>query len=155
MVWPIVLPAVDWSTFIGQCVNAGLKSPALELNNKRETIDGPYALLKIIQSFEGKQVCGLKHCIISFLMVLDTKDKLKVATNTKLDIAINNESNLCIVTGNIECWKQAIKTLCKEQFNNTIIQRFNIVYLFLEQCGVARLLDIKKVPYEDRLFIVE
>jgi hypothetical protein len=148
-VCPITMPNVHWSEWIKAAQQYLGASPTRGLDAANIDLKDPGAWLASLDFQERKPNDALRHghangifyhLHLSFLIIMDMESCLQVSTETELHIhripAIRRGDFLCIVSGTLKAWFDAILHFCKEEQDillrlifNRVVNVFDHTYL--------------------------
>lgn len=80
------------------------------------------------------------HC--TFVVKIETYDLLDLLVNTQLKVVsrpIKGDSFLCLISGSLLAWKQAVIYACDESAEKEGRQTFNRIFAILEEEGVKEI----------------
>lgn len=159
MVWPIVIPQIDWAIFIKQMLDISGRSPAAILNSKREKVEGPAALLKAI-ALVGDRTVDLDHVSISFLIHTTCSASVLLSMRTDLALSVSDkigdtEKVAVVATGTLKDWRNAFLSLCRENRPEEILEVFNDLYGYFEQANLTQFFAFQRVELASKFFIIK
>lgn len=159
MVWPIVIPQIDWTTFIKQMLDISGRSPAATLNSKREKVEGPAALLKAIAAI-GDRIVDLDHVSMSFLIYTTCTASVLLSMRTDLALSVSDkigdtENVVLAATGTLKEWKEAFLSLCRQDRPSEILEVFNDLYGYFEQADLTQFFGFQKTELGSGLFVIK
>ena len=161
MVWPIVIPQIDWATFVRETMSVSGRSPTALLNAQREKVEGPAALLKAVSHLAGEKDVDLSHASMSFLIHATADIAVLMSMRTDLALAVSDpdfrrDGQVAIVaSGTVRNWKEAFLNLCTPSRPQEVLEVFNDIYGYFEQVNLTQFFNFRKIERSAGVFTVE
>lgn len=165
IVVPISFPLVDWNNFISYVYSYSDRSPTKLLDNENMKVGDLSSFIGAIGYFSsGKSPNDsirytpsiLEH--LSFTFLIEGDLSLDILRETKLKVTDNSAVDrnvLCIVSGNLLDWKQAIIVFTNEQRDPRVRYIFDAVFLYFRQLGLQDVFFTnKRTEFKDQTFQV-
>jgi len=141
-VWPIVIPQVDWKTFIREASRLTGKSPVSFLNDENTPVNQPASFLRTLQRFDS--ILFREHALFTFLMDLEGEEYLILLSKTNLNISVASRLGVLVVSGNIDQWEAAFVNLCEPKQVPGVIDIFRKLYVYFEQAELTQFFRFQK-----------
>jgi hypothetical protein len=167
---PIVVPRIDWTTFLKTAQDALGYSPVKAVDHCSRPLSDYGKFLVVAASFQDRNLVDalgalrdandlLNHLAFVFNVYADAETILLIMERTRLRVTMTptvDGERIAIVSGNLQDWHQATIICCadRQPFNLRLL--FDKVVLFFESLGLGELWHAtRKKSLPDRTFLLE
>lgn len=167
---PIVIPHVDWGTFLRVTGDALGYQPNRVADSAPRPLTDAAKFVVVLSSFQDRQTSSataalrgsidlLNHLSYSFAVYADDETVKQVMERTDLKVTMTeavDRERIAIVSGNLKQWYCATLTCCtdRQPFNLRLL--FDKAVMFFETIGLGELWhDCRKKTLPDRTFLLE
>lgn len=167
---PIIIPRVDWATFLGVAGEALGYQPARVADSNPRPLSDAAKFVVVLSSFQDRTISNaisalhgsldlLNHLSYSFAVYADDETMKQVMERTDLKVAMTeavNKERIAVVSGSLKAWYCATLTCCQERQPYNLRLLFDKAVMFFEGNGLAELWhDTRKRTLPDRTFLLE
>jgi hypothetical protein len=167
---PIVVPRIDWPTFLKGCQDGLGYSPVGPIDSSPRQLSDAAKFVVVAATLQDRQITQalpalrnsldlLNHLAYSFLVYADDETLKQTLERTDLKISMTQSvdgERIAIVSGNLKQFFTATLTCCQERqpFNLRVL--FDKFVLFFEAAGLGELWhETRKRTLPDRTFLLE
>lgn len=157
MVYPILLPQVDYDTLLGVAVRVLGKSPAAHLDEQRINLKKDLsAYLKILDTIRGTRSRTVSNSALmqsSFSFLVESDNTTIAILSLRLEGVVTN--GFGIYHANLRDWRDAILDFlaCENDLEMGLREVANQIVLYFEQMGIREIWP-KKHMLTDGTFLL-
>jgi len=161
LVVPIIVPNIDWNTYIGTIYKLLKRSPNRRLDETNRSVGDYSSFLASLVEFSDQtdlpREIHSDHLSFTFLIQTNKDEYVEILRESGLyaldNLEVNDRELLVILSGTVTQWRKACFVFCSDDYSFRVRYIFDAIVLYLEKFKVFK--GLSKRFGSDETFILE